>query len=386
MEAPWRILVVDDAEGVASDTAEWLNGATHSGRVSQPVEVVAEDSFDNALELVSRGGFDLLVLDVFDQAGAAARIGALPEPEGRGVFEQVRSTRFIPIVFLTALPNEVADHEYAPFVQIVSKGDFDPMEALLECVEVCITSPFPRLYRALQAHIDSVSRDFMVKFVEKEWEFLKDRHQDVAHLLMRRLGVSFDGGSIVLTGKPGTTSPVVGKVPPIRYYIVPPLDELRTGGILKAPASSSSANPDSSTRYVIMTPTCDLVEGRGNADAVVLAECIPLETFTEYQNWTEADEGSNRKKKNLLQLLKSNPQKGQQNRYFYLPHAWTLPNMMVDFQRISHITYADLNEYTIEAHLDAPYAEALSHQFHCYLGRVGTPDLDLEAVISRMRP
>lgn len=379
-------MVVDDAEGVASDTAEWLNGATDSGRVSQPIEVIAEDSFDNALDLLSRGGFDLLVLDVFNQARAAARLGAMPEPEGRGVFEQVRSTRFIPIVFLTALPNEVEDYENAPFVQIVAKGEMDPMEALLESVEVCITSPFPRLYRALQAHIDSVSRDFMVKFVEKEWETLKDRHQDIAHLLMRRLGVSFDGGANVLTGGPGTTTPAVGKVPPIRYYIVPPLDELRMGGILKAPELGSSANPDSSVRYVIMTPTCDLVEGRGNADAVVLAECVPLETFDEYREWTEADEVSNTKRNNLVQLLKSNPRKGQKNRYYYLPHAWTIPNMMVDFQRISHITYADLNKYTIEAHLDAPYAEALSHQFHSYLGRVGTPDLDLEAVISRMRP
>ena len=203
---------------------------------------------------------------------------------------------------------------------------------------------------------------------------------------MRRLGVSFDGGSNLLASMSGEPSAVVGKVPPIRYYIVPPPNEHRMGDILKAPVTHGCDYPDLSTRHIVLTPTCDLVEGRAKADVVVLAECIPLETFCEYRKWAEAGEKSKSSRSKLKRLLMSNPEKGQRNRYYYLPGAWTLPDTMVDFQRISHIPYGDLNGYTIEVSLDSPYAEALSHQFHCYLGRVGTPDLDVEAAIARMRP
>ena len=384
METPYHILVVDDQIGIASDTAEILNNAVSSGQLSQPIRASAETSFEKALEMLYRGGIDLLVLDVVDQAGAGSPVDTeSSEPKGRSVFEQIRSKRFVPIVFLTALPHEVEDLENPPFIQVVSKRE---SESLIGCVETWITSQFPPLYRALQVHFDIIARGFMIDFVEKHWVELKDRSHDIAYLLMRRLGVSFDSGSSFLESMSGEPSAVVGKVPPIRYYIVPSPEEYRMGDILKAPTARSSDGPDLSTRYVIMTPTCDLVKERTKADVVVLAECMPLDDFREYTKWAVAGNGSRSKRTDLERLLKSNPRKGQRNRYYYLPHAWTVPDMMVDFQRISHIPYDYLDGYNIEASLDSPYAEALSHQFHCYLGRVGTPDLDLEAAIIRMRP
>ena len=179
MESSCHILVVDDEAGVASDTAALLNRAASSGELSQPVSARAETSFDKALEILSRGGIDLLVLDVGDQVGAGIQLGtAWPEPRGRSVFEKIRLIRFMPIIFLTALPLKVEDLESPPFVQMVSKRESNPMEALIRCVETCITSQFPRLYRELQVHVDGISRDFMIAFVEKNWEELKDRNQD----------------------------------------------------------------------------------------------------------------------------------------------------------------------------------------------------------------
>ena len=67
LDEPWRILVVDDEEGSASDTVRLLErrlleGTAGSGGFMETVAFVAESSFDKALEMVSRGEFDLLVL------------------------------------------------------------------------------------------------------------------------------------------------------------------------------------------------------------------------------------------------------------------------------------------------------------------------------------
>ena len=57
---------------------------------------------------------------------------------------------------------------------------------------------------------------------------------------------------------------------------------------------------------------------------------------------------------------------------------------MVDNQRIVSVSFQDLGSYTRVASLDSPYAEELSHRFHRYIGRQGTPDLDLEIALKRM--
>lgn len=385
MNRPWHVLVVDDEEEAANGTAEQLNRAAASGSVAHAVIAVAEQSFDNALHILNRGGIDLLVLDVFAEVEAGQPSGAMgSEPKGRTVFDMVRSTRFLPIIFLTALPNEVRHYEKPPFVQVVAKSD--ETERLFECVNRCLSSSFPPLHRSIQDHIDAVSRDFMIEFVEQHWAELSDREQDIAHLLMRRLGVSFDGGVNLVTSWLDGASPPVDTVPPIRYYVVPPPNIYRMGDILRLPKSDDGDDENADRWYVIMTPSCDLVEGRRQADSIVLAECLLIESFGEYASCITPATRSRTSLDKLERLLKSRPQNGQQNRYFYLPHAWTLPDMMVDLQKISNIPHKELGKYNKEAALDNPYAEALSHQCHSYLGRVGTPDLDLEASISRMFP
>lgn len=394
--SPWRILVVDDDERSATNNADALNRASGSEAVPYPVEAAATKSFTEALDRVGRGDVDLLVLDVFDQAGAGTDMTD-PEPVGRGVFDRVRAQRFVPIIFLTALPDQVDRDHNPPFVQILSKGAPDPFKALFAAVKGCLDSPFPGLYRDVRSHIENTSRRFMVDFVELRWDALEDRPADVAHLLMRRLGVSFDPGQNALTGySTKAAPPAESAVPPIRYYVVPAPDEHRTGDIVTKTTAADGDGDEAVaadggeavvTRwYVVMTPSCDLVEGRAKAEYVVLAECISLSPFEEHKDWLTAETASNTKRKRLERLLKSNPDDGSRDRYFYLPAAWTVPDLMVDLQRITSIPYADLVQYDKQASLDDPYAAKLSHQFHCYLGRVGTPDLDWKTVIDGMRP
>lgn len=386
MDAPWRILVVDDDERSAQNNATALNQTSDSDAVPYPVEAVATKSFTDALARVGRGDVDLLVLDVFDQAGAQAGPDVTdPEPVGRRVFEKVREQRFLPIIFLTALPDQVDCDENPPFVQIVAKGAPNPFDVLFAAVKRCLDSPFPGLYRAVRSHIENTSRQFMVDFVELHWNDLEDRPADVAHLLMRRLGVSFDAGQDALIDHSTEGAPPTGSVPPIRYYVVPAPREHRTGDIVTKTVAGDADEHPTTRWHVVMTPTCDLVEGREKADYVVLAECIPLSSFKEHRDWITVESISNTKRKRVERLLKSNPDDGSRDRYFYLPAAWKVPDLMVDLQRTTSIPYADLGLYDKQASLDDPYAAQLSHQFHCYLGRVGTPDLDWNTVIDGMR-
>lgn len=139
-----------------------------------------------------------------------------------------------------------------------------------------------------------------------------------------------------------------------------------------------------SSYWVMLTPACDLVAGRVKADYVVLATCQLLAEEIEATAWME-DTTSSSKRKKLDALLKNNRADHQADRFHVLPPVWDIPGLLVDFQRIVHVPYRSLALFTRLGTLDDPYAQELIARFGRYVGRLGTPDIDLEIVRNRLK-
>ena len=297
---------------------------------------------------------------------------------------EIRGYRFIPIIFFTARPHASAYIENPPFVQTVPKGA-DDIDSLARAVENVISSGLPHLLRSVSDHLANVERAFMADFVERRWSDLADRKEDVAYLLSRRLAVSFEEGVEGLAQGLGQVSDggSADAVHPTRYYVQPPSYDYRMGDLLAAPELGED-DLATEVSHVILTPSCDLVSRSGGmkAERVILAECRSLDSFEEYRKWKGSPSNNNRTA--LENLLKSRP-KGQEDRYFYLPEAWNVPDVVVDLQSVSSITAGQLEDYEKIASLDSPFAEALSQRFNRYIGRVGTPDLDIGSVVRRLQ-
>ncbi|MCY3786607.1 MAG: hypothetical protein OXG47_07765 [bacterium] len=391
MTEPWRILIVEDEEQLGPLVAESVLSAARSDEGGDPIPSI-ESKFSDAMTRIAAERFDLLILDVRDQAKAAlGQQGAESDP-GIGVFEEIRRRRFIPIIFYTAVPDEVELLGNPPFVQVVSKIAEDPVRELREAVTLAFRSDFPRIYRLLEDHSAAVTRDFMVEFVENNWDTLADNRADMMHLLLRHLSVSLGHGAAEMTARLGygTRDGSEDTVHASRYYSALPSEEYTTGDVLRGPRFLPT-NDDGSEPvcwYVIVTPSCDFVEGRKKAEFVVLLECRPLESFDEYSRLVKAgseDSSLGRSSDRLKSLLGSRPHGRPQDRYHYLPAAWTVPHLMVDNQQVVSVPYNELVEaYKKVASLDSRFAEELVHRFTRYVGRLGTPDLDLDAIVTRM--
>lgn len=392
----WRILVVDDEPDIAEQVRELLASVEVGEHPAYRVE--SATSFVDALDRLALSHFDLLVLDVRDQQKAAQSIEAADADTGIATFTEVRERRFIPIVFHTALPELVLDLTNPPFVSVVSKLDDDAIQKLRAAVETALESTLPTLHRALVRHVERVTRDFMIDFVELNWDQLRSpgRRGDVAHLLLRRLALSLATGAQVLAGELGNTDDATltpDTVHPMRFYVTPPIGDHVTGDLLHGPrilpvpvSAEGGSDSGKAAWYVTLTPACDLVAGRVKADYVVVAECIALAEFPEFAAWQAEAAASSSAKKKLEALMRNNPTGRQADRYYYLPAAWGVPDLVVDVQRIAHLPYERLPDYTRSATLDSPYAEALSNQFGRYMGRVGTPNLDHDLAIARLSP
>lgn len=376
--SPWRVLVVDDEPDVG-DTVSELLASYESASDSSPIITRYEQSFDKAVALLVSESFDILVLDIRNESEHPPSNEA-----GIQVFDEIRKHRFIPIIFYTALPDVSAGISNPPFVQTVSKTAVDLIADLERAVESVISSGLPRLLRLVSLHVTNVERDFMVDFVEQNWVDLANRAEDMAYLLSRRLAVSFEEGAnnLELELGEGETTTSEEVIHPTRFYVQPPSPGYKMGDLL---AMSTSTQEDEGTGrlFVVLTPSCDLVPrgGEMKANRVVLSSCLPLDTFDVYRKWKESP--SNNRQRNLQDLLKSRP-RGQEDRYFYLPAAWNVPDVVVDFQSVASISVEHLESYDKIATLDSPFAEALSYQFNRYMGRVGVPDLDIDIVLRRL--
>ena len=374
----WRILVVDDEPEVGELAAQLLESYS-LGSGSDPITAISEESFSRAIELLANENFDILILDIRNESTASPSDSA-----GIVVFEEIRSHRFIPIIFYTALPHLSENISNPPFVQTVSKNADDPTGDLERAVEEVIGSGLPHLLGSVSEHLANVERVFMADFVEHNWPDLVDCPEDVAYLLSRRLAVSFEEGAKSLAQGLGQVARKTSEdtIHPTRYYVQPPSPSYRMGDVLEA-LGSKEENSEAATLYVVLTPSCDLVirSERMKADRVVLAQCVPLDSFEEYRKWETLSSANSRE---ALRRLLTSRSKGQEDRYFYLPAAWNVSDILVDLQRVVSIPADQLSMYQKIASLDSPFAEALSYRFNRYMGRVGMPDLDIDSILHRL--
>jgi CheY-like chemotaxis protein len=359
----WRVLVVDDDPDICRQLEELLSREPLP-QSQEPPRVVSIQSFETAMTRLEEERFDLVVLDV--------RGPDSDEGLGVQVHDEIRKRRFLPIVFYTALPAKVRDLA-APLVEVVEKSKGFP--ELRAAIDRVLATGQPLVARVLTDHFDGVQRDYMWEYVSKNWEALRAKEEPagIAHLLARRMALSVGIPAIVGLAKelndPRADDLRSGRVPAARYYVVPPLDSRRAGDLFVM-------QQEHGTEYwLLLTPSCDLEQDK--AEFALLAACTPLSDRKEFSDWQADPSKGNRE--SLLNFLRNN--RGE--RFFFLPAAVDFPDLVVDFQRLKSPRCEELTSPP-KASLDEPFAGAMLARFARYVGRLGTPDLDVELVLQRL--
>lgn len=376
---PWQVLFVDDDADICRQVKEFLEGETIANPEDRlQVEVLTD--FDGALQMLEAHRFDLLILDV--------RLGPhdVNQAEEAGIMtlQAIRGRRFVPVVFYTGLPNLVRDLEMH-VVRVIEKTE--GFGRLLEVVRDIFATRLPAVNRALIQHLETVQRDYMWDFVATHWNRFGDTpdRTALAYLLARRLAMSLSGPGIRQLardlGDPTGIATFEGQVHPMRYYVMPPIEPAPLAGDLYHGQIGNQTG-----YWILLTPSCDLVAGREKAERVLLTHCSPLSEQPEYKAWLDhLPQPSRTIDTKLRALLRDNRENNQPERFYFLPGALTLPDLVVDFQALVTLPREQMDSLERLASLDSPFAEALLARFARYFGRLGTPDLDLDVIVNRLR-
>ncbi|WP_309398468.1 hypothetical protein [Cerasicoccus maritimus] len=366
----WHFLVIEDDEEISTQVEQILETCIEA---PDSVKVDVHDSFEDARHKLSTGKYDVIILDLKDEADQYPEVDE--EPAGIYVFNELKKTRFTPVVFYTALAHKVRSEE-TTFVRVVEKTE--GVAKLKQEVLAVMETRLPVLSR----RVEEIQRGYMWDFVSKNWSEFEtpDEHADFAYLLARRLALSLQREARKMARTMGGRSITLAdpnNVHPMELYVRPPISQKRLAGdILKGSINGA----DHSTYWLVLTPSCDF-EQAGRLEGVIVAECIPLESAPEYVNWRAKNDGAEGA---LKSLIGDNRQDMQSERYKFLPGTYFLPNLIVDFQRLQSVSPAVIDSLEVVSSLDSPFAEAVLARFSRYFGRLGTPDIDKRVILSRL--
>lgn len=367
---PWRILIIDDEERVASQVKEFLEGDDLGGTGIRP-EVDILTDFGLALSTLAKRQYDTVILDV----RVGTHEGDQNSEAGETTLGAIRAACFVPVVFYTALPHKV-EHLLSRVVRIVAKDD--PPQIIRDTLQQLAESGILTLHRAMHQHVDRVLRDHMWDFTDGILDAIGEPADvtTLAYITRQRLAVSLTSANIAELAENmagiADYEEAPNKIHPIRFYILPPI-----AGALPMPGELYRGTVDGHKGYwVVVTPACDFVQKK--ADWVTLAYCEPLENQKECTTWRASASKENAGK--LRALLKNNTAE----RFHYLPGVLGIPHLIVCFHRLITIAHDDLEKLDHIASLDPQFSAVLQSRFARQLGRIGAPDIDLDYVMRQL--
>jgi CheY-like chemotaxis protein len=381
----WRFLIVDDKQ---ADNIERLVAGNNI--LESPHQVVVEkcSKFSDAIDKLNRLRIDLIILDLKEEKPGIVALEEDDEPlAGEKVFEQIRRTRFIPVVFYTAYAYKIKEEN--PYARIVRRGNPRKLRTVIKQV---FETGLPQLIR----HLEIEQRKYMWDHVKSYWGANSSSYEktDAAFLLARRLGNVLKRSSVedFLIGQNLLSPKVDDSVYPIEMYVYPSVNsKLQIGDILKSKYSKKSSY------WMVMTPSCDVEQNK--VTEVILAACFPLSDQPEYAKVKDylikGQEPSKEARKDLETLIGNNRNaehkrkddektRFQPERYSFLPGTFFIPDLVIDFQALMQISLEKIKPNHRVASLDAPFAEACSSRFARYYGRLGTPDINKKFMSSKI--
>jgi CheY-like chemotaxis protein len=374
----WSILLVEDDKTIREQVVDYLSGMSFASRALKVSEI---GDLSEALNLVRERKADLIILDVY--RGKATQGG---EQIGIRILDSIRSSGFVPVVLYTALPEGLEDHR-GPFVRLVGK-EAGGLERLKEEITDLFRLRIPQVHRAIVNHMDETMCAYMWGFVQEHWMDFEAfaNKPEFLRLVLQRLALVFAREGITRTteevygASSGGQTVSEDSVHPAEYYIKPPIGEDPMLGDVRSRQTAGD-----NEYLVVLWPTCDMVSTGGRTpktELVLCARASLAKDTSEIVEWLASP--SNTKRKRVERLI-SNTRDESPDRYHFLPGVWDIPDLIIDFQSLEHITLAKLKACPCLATMASPFAEALAARFQRYIGRIGTPDLDMRTVLAKIQ-
>jgi hypothetical protein len=378
----WAVILVEDNATTREEIRDYFAGKLFDKR---PLVFQDIADWEGAYWLIRERKVDLVILDIYR---GAARLGG--ERVGDRVLDRIEKTGFTSVILYTNLA-EGLEGSTNTFVHLVRKTA--GLATLEEAVRAVFATRIPQMHRAIVDQFDKTLCNYMWGFVVKQWEALKDiaDKPEFLRLLIQRLTISLvregiDSAVAQVFGQ--QTNTAADKIHPAEMYIKPPIGPDPLLGDVRVRRKTIESGTQ--TEYlVVLWPSCDMVSASGRAPKTDTILCARATLFADSKEAIALRGGNSKANQtNTKKLIANNRDSnfGSSDRFHFLPEICDVPALVVDFQALEDIPLAEARSLECAASLASPFAELLASRFLRYIGRLGTPDVDGDLIVSRLIP
>lgn len=161
---------------------------------------------------------------------------------------------------------------------------------------------------------------------------------------------------------------------PAEIYITPAIKEnLFTGDIVTNNGDGSS--------YIVLTPSCDLAQGKAKDILLVSIESEKIGLLNEKTNIIKKNTATPELILDAETVLKALINNSYSNKYHFIPKYKHLDAGLINFQKINSIRIKDFNgNFTVVASVNSSFTKDIVARFSYYYSRQGSPDFDIKEI------
>jgi len=165
---------------------------------------------------------------------------------------------------------------------------------------------------------------------------------------------------------------------PAEIYITPPVkNKVFTGDIV--------ISKENGNRFIILTPSCDLAQGKAKLILLVSIESITGGIFNEKVSIIRKGKSKPEVISESELILKKLISNSFSNKYHYLPEYKNIESGLINFQKINTISIKDLaDKYAIIAATNSSFTKDIVARFSYYYSRQGSPDFNVDEIYNSL--
>lgn len=359
-----RLLYADDDAEVRKNLAELLQDEIIDDKFQVEIACCDLDK-EHLFEEISKETHHIVILDIYKGKPSASDSKSL----GLDALERIKNNFFAPIIFYSGNTTRVKDMK-SMVVGVATKGD-GGIDELKSEIRRLAQSNIPFLKEKIRLCLKDEFRKYFWDIIHEQKDIFRFNMEDLSlsYLMLRNFASSLSKKKIYEIVQEDRLTK--DKIHPMEFYLYPTdiSSEYQSGELLSI----------GNNLYVVLTPSCDFVKrsnGLRKVELVLLAKTILLTSTREYSAYKQNQQHRGK----LINLM--GPNCG--DRYFFLPGTPFIEDRIVDFQQKISIPFEKLEKFKRVARLDSPFAEACLAKFSRYSGRIGTPDLDTDLIMSNL--
>lgn len=161
---------------------------------------------------------------------------------------------------------------------------------------------------------------------------------------------------------------------PAEIYITPPVkNSVFTGDIV--------INKENKNRFIILTPSCDLAQGKAKFILLASIENITEGIFNEKVGIIKKGKSKPEVISDAELILKKLISNSFSNKYHYLPKYEHIESGLINFQKVNTISIKDFaSQYEIIAATNSSFTKDIVARFSYYYSRQGSPDFNIDEI------